>query len=90
MIKSNGKWLGIAALAAAILVGCGEVEHYGEKAKQAISGQDKFQGWKSAAKSGCRAQKHFVILEWRVHSRNHSDPEECFAAWQGGDSFAES
>jgi beta-barrel assembly-enhancing protease len=35
-MKSNWKWLAFAA--AALLVACGEVEHYGEKAKQAISG----------------------------------------------------
>ena len=35
-MKSNWKWLGFVA--AALLVACGEVEHYGEKAKQAISG----------------------------------------------------
>ena len=38
MTITKWKWVTIAMMAGAILVGCGEVEHYGEKAKQAISG----------------------------------------------------
>jgi predicted Zn-dependent protease len=51
MTKSMWKWMGTAALAGAILVGCGEVEHYGEKAKQAISGVGEGMSESMAAQS---------------------------------------
>jgi beta-barrel assembly-enhancing protease len=38
MTQNTWKWLGASAMIVATLIGCGEVQHYSEKAKNAISG----------------------------------------------------